>query len=60
MSFRHHSERPNRNRVVHLLHHNGLTTLCEKDPARVMWTDELAKVTCAGCLKAKGEALVAS
>jgi hypothetical protein len=47
-----HSDRPNRNRIRHKLNAIGLATLCEKDPARVVWAVEWESVTCERCLKA--------
>jgi hypothetical protein len=53
MTFTPHSQRPNRNRLVHRINAIGLSTMCEKDPARVLWTDDWKKVTCAKCLEFK-------
>jgi hypothetical protein len=53
MTHRPHSERPNRNRIVHRINRLGYTTMCQKDPARTLWTNDWNKATCAKCLEAK-------
>lgn len=53
MTFEPHSARKRRSRTVHRINRVGYSTLCEKDPARTIWTDDWARVTCVKCLAGK-------